>query len=673
MQLVGSRRLRLANMPISAKVFLAPGFILCVLLVVSLASLHLLDDSTDRLRSLSERAFVTYQLAAEAKDAVSGVQTTMQHALAVAANENDPAHLKEFAANAKTAADRVSTTLDRLQQHLGGQTDTVTRLRKSFDAYRAGVSDVLNTAASDPASASIVLMGVEDSYGKLAAELDAYKQQADAAGKLLAQDALREAARVRLILLTTVALAVIVSLLVMIATSRAISRPVVRLTATMTVIAEDDLERQIEALGRGDEIGAMASAVEVFRRNGITARQLAQEKERENAARQRRQAEMDRHTQDFGRSISGVMQSLVESAATMRGAATSMADAAASVRQRAADTAGTAAQSSQDLVSVASAVEQMTASADEISRHVAAAAEVAREAVQRSEAGHDAMRGLADATTRIGDVVHLINEIAGQTNLLALNATIEAARAGAAGKGFAVVAGEVKALASKTAQATSDIGAQIAAVRDAATQSGAAMGEVGRIIGKMDEVSEAIAAAVQQQGATTRSIAASVHAVSGTTDQTAHAMQEVVGVADTAGTVSGQVLQAAAMIGREAETLRAEVGQFLTAVRDETGERRNYERVPGAGAMVVLRTAGHDAARVALEDVSRGGAAVRCDWVLPVGTEASLDLPQAGGAVSGRVVRAAGGLLALVFRQDAESSARVDRAIAALQQARAAA
>jgi methyl-accepting chemotaxis protein len=673
MQVAGSQRLRLANMPISAKVFLAPGFILCVLLAVSLASLHMLDNSTDRLRSLSEGAFVTYQLAAGTKDAVSSVQTSMQHALAVAANENDPAHLKQITADAQTGADRVSATLDRLQQHLGGQTDAVTRLRKSFDAYRAGVSDVLHTAATDPGSASIVLMGVEDVFAKLDAELDAYKQQADTAGKRLAQDALREAARVRLVLLASVALALIVSVLVMVATSRAISRPVVRLTATMTAIADDDFERQIEALGRGDEIGAMASAVEVFRRRGITARQLAQEKERENAARQRRQAEMDRHTQDFGTSISGVMQSLADSAETMRGAASSMADAAASVRQRAADTAGTAVQSSQDLVSVASAVEQMTASADEISRHVAAAAEVAREAVQRSEAGHNAMRGLADATTRIGDVVHLINEIAGQTNLLALNATIEAARAGEAGKGFAVVAGEVKALASKTAQATSDIGAQIAAVRDAATQSGAAMGEVSRIIGKMDEVSEAIAAAVQQQGATTRSIAASVHVVSGTTDQTAHAMQEVVGVADTAGTVSDQVLQAAAMIGREAETLRAEVGQFLTAVRDETGERRRYERIAGGGAMVVLRTAGREAARVALEDVSRGGAAVRCDWVLPAGTEASLELPQAGGPVSGRVVRASEGMLALVFRQDNESSARVDRAVAALQQARAAA
>jgi methyl-accepting chemotaxis protein len=172
-------------------------------------------------------------------------------------------------------------------------------------------------------------------------------------------------------------------------------------------------------------------------------------------------------------------------------------------------------------------------------------------------------------------VLHLISDIAGQTNLLALNATIEAARAGEAGRGFAVVAGEVKALAGQTAKATADIGGQIAAVRDATDQSIAAMTEVTTVIGRIDAVASAIAAAVEQQSTMTRSIAASIQLVSGATDTTVQAMQAVAGMADDSGRVSGEVSQAATAIGRQAETLRVEVDQFLTAVRADDGGRRH--------------------------------------------------------------------------------------------------
>ena len=164
----------------------------------------------------------------------------------------------------------------------------------------------------------------------------------------------------------------------------------------------------------------------------------------------------------------------------------------------------------------------------------------ARQAVRRAEASQSTIRGLADATSRIGDVVHLISDIAGQTNLLALNATIEAARAGEAGRGFAVVAGEVKALAAQTAKATAEIGGQIDGVRAATDQAVAAMGEISGYIDRMNEVSTAIAAAVEEQSATTREIASSLQAVSGATAQTARAMEHVVTVADI-GLEAGQV------------------------------------------------------------------------------------------------------------------------------------
>ena len=246
---------------------------------------------------------------------------------------------------------------------------------------------------------------------------------------------------------------------------RGIVRPLTSMTAVMAKLAAGDHAIDIPARENKDEIGDMARAVEVFKLNAIEAERLAAEQAAAHAAKERRQAAMEQHTQEFGSSISGVMASLAGSADDMRRAAEAMSEAATAVHTEANGTAGTAAKSSQDLMAVAAAVEQLTSSVAEISRQLAAASEVSQQAVQRAESSHATMQGLSEATARIGDVVHLINDIASQTNLLALNATIEAARAGEAGRGFAVVAGEVKALAAQTAKATAEIGSQIDTVR----------------------------------------------------------------------------------------------------------------------------------------------------------------------------------------------------------------
>jgi methyl-accepting chemotaxis protein len=263
---------------------------------------------------------------------------------------------------------------------------------------------------------------------------------------------------------------------------------------------------------------------------------------------------------------------------------------------------------------------------------------------------------------KIGDVARLISEIAGQTNLLALNATIEAARAGESGKGFAVVAGEVKALAAQTAKATAEITSQIDTVRNATGDAVTAMGEISGIIGRIDEVSVAIAAAVEEQSVTTREIASSVQAVTQAIAQTAQAMGHVVTVADSAGTTSREVLAGAAKIGTESQTLQTEVDQFLTAIRSDTGERRRYERVSGKGTQVTLRAGGRDT-RAALRDLSRGGAAMNCDWTLAPGTVLEVGLPNTEEKASGRVVRSDGKELSVVFGADPANQARIDRAL----------
>lgn len=354
----------------------------------------------------------------------------------------------------------------------------------------------------------------------------------------------------------------------------AIARPVRALTRTMTELATGNIDNAVMGQEHRDELGDMARAVQVFRLNAIDARRLVGERIAAQEARERRQAALAECTSTFGRSMTGVLASMDGSAEGMRRAADRLATAAMGVRSQAGDTASIAGDAARDLTAVAAAADELAGSIDQISHEVAAASGVAREAVARAAASHAKIAELEAAAGRIGDVLHLIDEIAGRTNLLALNATIEAARAGEAGRGFAVVAGEVKALAAQTAKATSEIAGQIGTIRASTADAVQAMHEVGQSIGRMDAVTGTIAAAVQQQGETTRQIANSVQAVTGATQQTSQAMRQLIGVADDAATLSDAVLAAASGVGREAETLRAEVDRFLAATQDDGGRQQ---------------------------------------------------------------------------------------------------
>jgi methyl-accepting chemotaxis protein len=454
---------------------------------------------------------------------------------------------------------------------------------------------------------------------------------------------------------------------------RGIARPITRMTTTMGTLAAGNHDVTVSGADGRDEIGDMARAVNVFKTNMIEAERLAVEQDVARAARSRRQDAMDRHTEAFGHSVTGVMSALGTAAENMRRAADIMTASAVAVHHEASETAGGAGKSSADLTAVAAAVEQFTASVGEISRQVAVASDVAGQAVRRAEASQATIRGLADSTARIGDVVRLIDSIAGQTNLLALNATIEAARAGDAGKGFAVVAGEVKALAAQTAKATAEIGAQIETVRGATEETVAAMNEIGGIIGRMGDVSTAISAAVEEQSVTTREIASSIQGVAGSTAQAAQAMGHVVQVADQSGDASRKILSEAAEISSESEKLRLEVEQFLNAVQSDTGERRRFERIAGNGVTAILRLPGKPAAKVIIGDLSRGGVALRHSGAVEVGWDAEVDLPEAGGPVTGRIVRVERGAVSIAFSDTPATLARVDRSLASLSEARKAA
>ncbi len=362
-------------------------------------------------------------------------------------------------------------------------------------------------------------------------------------------------------------LVALVGLLTMVL-SRSVSRPLGMMTGAMEKLAAGDNDTEVPARERGDEIGAMARAVQVFKDNAIEmqrlkARQEAQERE---MAAERRQAMLDLAAQ-FEASVGSVVDAVAAASAELQSTAGGMTRTADDSNRQAAAVAAASEEASSTVHTVAAATEELSSSVNEISGQVARSAEIANGAVAEAETTNAQVQGLVEAAHKIGEVVNLITDIASQTNLLALNATIEAARAGDADKGFAVVASEVKSLATQTAQATEDISAQIDAIQAATQSSVAAIGGIGNTIRLIDEIATTIAGAVEEQGAATREIAANVQqAAQGTADVSSN-IAGVTEAASQTGAAANHVLSAAESLSGLSARLRDEVGRFLQHVR----------------------------------------------------------------------------------------------------------
>ncbi len=348
---------------------------------------------------------------------------------------------------------------------------------------------------------------------------------------------------------------------------RAVSVPVRALTSTMERLAQRQLTVPVDGTERGDEIGAMARAVQVFKDGLIEADRLAAADAEQQQVKQRRTEAVERLVRDFESTVSGALESVGASAGQLDGTARGMTDVARRTSGEAAAASAAAGQTSANVQTVASATEEMASSIQEIGRQVARSTTIAGQAVEQATHSNGMVRGLAEAAQKIGEVVQLIQDIASQTNLLALNATIEAARAGEAGKGFAVVASEVKNLANQTARATEDIGAQVQAIQAATGGAVTAIQGITDTITAIDDISTAIAAAVEQQAAATQEISRNVQqAASGTHEVTGN-IERVSTAASETGTAAAQVLGAAGDLNRQADTLRYEVERFLIAIK----------------------------------------------------------------------------------------------------------
>ncbi|MFL9824916.1 methyl-accepting chemotaxis protein [Rhodoplanes sp. SY1] len=345
-------------------------------------------------------------------------------------------------------------------------------------------------------------------------------------------------------------------------------RPLVSLSRVMGRLQEGDHAIAVPSLDRGDEIGLMARAVEVFKEHAVERERLEAE---QNAAEARavtaRKADMVRLADHFEQAVGGIIGAVSASATELEATATTLTRTADVTRQKSATVTAASGEASSNVQAVAAATNELTASIGEISRQVQSSSRIADAAVSQAAKTDDRIGALSIAAQRIGDVVKLITDIAEQTNLLALNATIEAARAGEAGKGFAVVANEVKALAGQTAKATGEISAQISAMQAATQDSVGAIKEISGTIGQIAEVAAAIAAAVEQQGAAASEISRNIQQAAHGTGEVAQNITEVSRGAEETGAASSELLSAAGQLAMESNQLRNEVQTFLATVR----------------------------------------------------------------------------------------------------------
>jgi len=443
---------------------------------------------------------------------------------------------------------------------------------KLWEEYKRGTEQVMTLSrkaagqiaheAHELNAKTVNKIGV-DSDAILKKDIDLNNTGADKA----ASDAAASYASALAMMAVILGAAVIIGIGVGVYLVRDVSNGIASIVKPMQALGQGDLAAEVPHRGEKTEIGLMADALQVFK-EALIAKKAADEAAAKDAeAKIERGRRVDNITRDFEQMIGEIVQTVASASSQLESSAGTLSSTADRSQSLATAVAAASEEASTNVQSVASATEEMASSVNEISRQVQDSARMAADAVGQARSTTERVSELSKAATRIGDVVELINTIAGQTNLLALNATIEAARAGEAGRGFAVVASEVKALAEQTAKATGEIGQQISGIQAATQESVSAIKEISGTIEKLSEISSTIAAAVEEQGAATQEISRNVQQAAQGTQQVSSNITDVQRGATETGSASSQVLTAAKTLSGDSGRLKVEVSKFLTSVR----------------------------------------------------------------------------------------------------------
>jgi len=353
----------------------------------------------------------------------------------------------------------------------------------------------------------------------------------------------------------------------MTAVRRRVLNPLQAIKTAMLKVANGDLSAEAPFAGRTDEIGALAGALATFKANAVEKARIEDDQRERHGQTTQRQKTVDAAVMAFEAQIGDALKALMDAAGQMRSTSDEMSAISHKTNGQVNSAAQASEEASANVQTVAASSEELAASISDISRQVSHAAGIAGRAVDETKQTDGTVQGLAESAERIGEVVKLINAIAGQTNLLALNATIEAARAGEAGKGFAVVASEVKSLANQTAKATEEISAQIAAVQKVARDAMDAIKGIGNTIGEVSVVATSIATAVEQQGSATQEITRNTQEAARRTKDASDNITGVTAGANATGSAAQNVKSAAETLGVRTDQLRRQVDDFLATIR----------------------------------------------------------------------------------------------------------
>jgi methyl-accepting chemotaxis protein len=560
--------LRLGNAPIAVKTMLAPAS--AALMTIGIVVLVALTNAA-ATRS-AELARSSAQLA-EAVNAAQFLFTKAHAALFRAvswkANKVEDQLVAKAKEEARVDLGRSTELLKSLPvEGLGIEHAKVDGVRKSTLEYAQAANQTLEVVDDDAFSATMMMnaahdrsLAADESFRNLTTSVQQrqMEMQAEAARSL----------NQGFMLVTSAAIgSIVVSAILSLVLARLISRPVRQLTGVVTRLAAGELDVAVDDSKRSDEIGAMASAIAILRRNSIEMRRLEAEQARlKKEADQERRVQTHRLADAFEVQVGALARSLAGASEELEAAASGLSDYATSGNAQSDVVAKLSDQTSANVHAVAGTTEELAASAEEVSDLITRSMDVVGRAVDDADSADAAVRILSKSVERVGEIICFIADIATKTNLLALNATIEAARAGQAGKGFSVVAAEVKNLANQTSKATEDTTAQIVAMREATGQVVAAIERIAKTIADVHEFSGTISSAAIEQRSATREIAANLTAVVSGTVQVSQSMGQVREAAHATGAAAEQVLSSARQFSQGSADLNRELESFLASVR----------------------------------------------------------------------------------------------------------
>jgi len=557
-----------SNWLIRTKVIVAFGLVLVVTIALGLVAMQRIGGVNDAAAEMRDDWLPSTRLVGDF--AFNAIRYRQLEAAAVLAT-TDEARGKE-AATMKAVAEAAEKDWHDYQPMVtdGEERRLADQIKQGWSDYVAMSQKLLEIAAKGDQKAATAFYTGEmrgDFNTKVMNPMRADIELNTTGGKKAADEGAAIYASARVFIVGALVLAALFCLVAGYLIVVSVSAPIRRMTDAMGKLAQHDLATEIAGIGRKDEIGQMAGAVQVFKDNMIEGDRLAEEQKKAQVQKEERQKRVEEYIASFDQSVQDALGALASASTEMRATAEGMSATAEETSRQATAVAAATEQASANVQTVASATEEMSASIGEITRQVNQSNQVAVKAVDEAAKSTATVQGLAAAAEKIGAVVQLISDIASQTNLLALNATIEAARAGEAGKGFAVVASEVKSLANQTAKATDEISQQISTMQGATHQAVEAIRGIDQTITTMSQISTAIASAIEEQAAATREITRNTQEAAHGTQEVSRNVQGVTQAASETGAAATQVLTASNDLSQQSEVLRTRVGDFLEKIR----------------------------------------------------------------------------------------------------------